>query len=125
MGTLRIRTYGQSGQESTSLGSDDQGGVLWVSNTAGTLVAHLGVDVDGGAFWVSNNAGDSMVMIAVESGGAGGFVSVSGSCVHDVAEVFDLATRDGVVPGTVMSVDALGSGGLKPAAAAYDRKVVA
>ncbi|MDP7397035.1 MAG: hypothetical protein QF541_09205, partial [Lentisphaeria bacterium] len=61
---------------------------------------------------------------AADSGGGAGFISVSGSRVHDVAEVFDLETRDGVVPGSVMSVDALGSGRLMPAAAPYDRKVV-
>ena len=65
-----------------------------------------------------------MVLIAADTGGGGGFISVSGSRVHDIAEVFDLETREGVVPGSIMSVDALGSGALMPAATPNDRKVV-
>ena len=84
----------------------------------------MGVDADGGFLRVEDNADETVVLIAANSGGGAGFISVSGERVHDVAEVFDLETRDGVIPGSVMSVDAHGSGALMPAAVAYDRKVV-
>ncbi len=53
----------------------------------------------------------------------GGAVTVGGRRAHDYAEVFELATRRGVVPGTVMSI---ASGGvlLAPSAMPFDPKVV-
>ncbi len=52
-----------------------------------------------------------------------GAVMVGGKRAHDYAEVFELATRQGVVPGTVMSV--AGDGVLlAPSATPYDPKVV-
>ena len=129
------------------LGVDSDGGAFWVSNNAGDSVvfvgadsdgqgfvflnnengdsvATVGVDDDGGFLRIEDHADEGVVLIAADSGGGAGFISVSGERVHDVAEVFDLGTREGVVPGSVMSVDALGSGALLPAAAPYDRKVV-
>ena len=114
-----------AGDSVTFVGADSDGeGVFWVSSAAGESRATLGVDADGGFLRVDDNADETVVLIAADSGGGAGFISVSGERVHDVAEVFDLETRDGVVPGSVMSVDALGSGALMPAAAPYDRKVV-
>ncbi len=114
-----------AGDSVTFLGADSDGeGVFWVSGSGGESRATVGVDADGGFLRLEDNADETVVLIAADSGGGAGFISVSGSRVHDVAEVFDLETRDGVVPGSVMSVDALGSGRLMPAAAPYDRKVV-
>ena len=126
------------------LGVDSDGGAFWVSNNNGDSVAFVGADSDGQGFvFLNNENGDSVATVGVDDDGgflriqdhadeavvliaadSGGFISVSGERVHDVAEVFDLGTREGVVPGSVMSVDALGSGALMPAAEPYDRKVV-
>ena len=122
-GYLRVRNHADV--EVTFLGSDGEGeGIFWLNGQSGGSVATMGVDADGGFLSLKDHAEEQVVLIAVDSGGAGGFVSISGSRVHDVAEVFDLDTRDGVVPGTVMSIDALGGGGLRPATVPYDRKVV-
>ena len=107
------------------VGADSDGqGFVFLNNENGDSVATFGVDEDGGFLRIEDHADEAVVLIAADSGGGAGFISVSGERVHDVAEVFDLETREGVVPGTVMSVDAGGSGALLPAAAPYDRKVV-
>lgn len=113
-----------NGDSVAVVGADSDGqGFVFLNNENGDSVATVGVDDDGGFLRIEDRADEAVVLIAADSGG-GGFISVSGERVHDVAEVFDLGTREGVVPGSVMSVDALGSGALMPAAALYDRKVV-
>ena len=115
----------RAGDSVAFVGSDaETQGVLWLNNENNDSVATLGVDDDGGFLRQENHADEAVVLIAADTGGGGGFISVSVSRVHDIAEVFDLETREGVVPGSVMSVDALGSGALMPAATPYDRKVV-
>ncbi len=69
---------------------------------------------------VSNATGDGGV--TVRSEGGLGAVIVNGRSVADLAEVFPLSTRDGVVPGTVMA--ARPDGSLAPSGGAYDRAVV-
>ena len=121
----RLRLLSNNGTSVIFLGADTDGeGILWLNNQSGDSVATVGVDADGGFLRLQDHSDETVVLIAAESGGGGGFIAVSGARVHDVAEVFDLDTREDVVPGTVMSVDALGGGGLRPSATAYDRKVV-
>ncbi len=61
--------------------------------------------------------------VAYSADGNAGGLLVGGQRAHDYAEVFELATRRGVVPGTVMSVAGDGVA-LAPSAAAYDPKVM-
>ncbi len=61
--------------------------------------------------------------VAYSADGNAGGLLVGGQRAHDYAEVFELATRRGVVPGTVMSVASDGVA-LAPSATAYDPKVV-
>ncbi len=61
--------------------------------------------------------------VAYSAGGNAGGVLVGGRQAHDYAEVFELATRRDVLPGTVMSVAGDGVA-LAPSAAAYDPKVM-
>ncbi len=122
-GTGVLWLSGANGSTLVSLGSSDNGGSMHVSDHSGSSKVSVGLDADGGSIILWDNADNTVVHLAALSTG-GGCVAVGGSQVHDVAEVFDLETRDGVVPGTVMSVDALGSGALMPAAVPYDRKVV-
>ncbi len=77
---------------------------------------------EGGFASFGNKSGKLVASIGSTSAG-NGFVRVNGKTVHDYAEVFDLATREGVVPGTVMS--AVDDGvGLAPSTESYDQKAV-
>ena len=70
---------------------------------------------------VSNATGDGGVTIRSEGGL--GAVLVNGRSIADFAEVFELATRDKVEPGTVMSV-ADDRGRLAPSTHSYDPRAV-
>lgn len=68
--------------------------------------------------------GDAGVeLYGYDPGNPKGFIVVNGNRVHDYAEVFELATREGVRAGAVMAYDA-GAHGLVPAAVANARQVI-
>lgn len=118
-----LTTANPDGTDVAVIGADEAGdGIVNVNNAAGETV-FLSVDEDGGRIDVTDNAGTQVVIIGADGDGQG-YVSISGERVHDTAEIFDLATRRGVVPGTVMAADAAGNGTLRPAAVPYDRKAV-
>ena len=120
----RISTRNHAATQVTFLGSDEDGnGLINVNNSQGEGMVYLLVDEDGGQISVQDRRGDTAVLIAADSRGRG-LIQVGGDRVHDTAEVFDLASRDGVVPGSVMAADAGGSGALLLAAIPYDRRAV-
>jgi len=100
------------------------GGKLEIQNAKGDEVVMLDVGprTGGGIIRVRNAAGKTVLMLGT-SGQGDGYVEVDGVGVHDYAEVFELATRDGVIPGTVMSVTSAG-GAIQPSGGAYDERVV-
>ena len=75
----------------------------------------------GGAFF-TNKSGERRVSLGVHDDGDG-YVRVNGTIVHDYAEILELATRDGVRPGSVVSYDAA-AGGIVAASVANARRVV-
>jgi hypothetical protein len=108
----------------TFVGADADGrGLFNVRNLRGETMVFLSVGEDGGRIDVTNNQRDTVVLLAADDRGQG-LVQVGGDRVHDTAEVFDLATRTGVIPGSVMAADAGGSGALRLSDAPYERRAV-
>ena len=85
-----------------------EGGFARLFNKSGTEVAYIG----------SDKSGQGVVMVLKD-----GHILVNGKNVHDYAEIFELASRDGAVAGTVMAVVETGVR-LAPSEVAYDPKVV-
>jgi len=100
------------------------GGKLEIQNAKGDEVVMLDVGprTNGGIIRVRNGAGKTVLLLGT-SGRGDGYVEVDGVGVHDYAEVFELATREGVIPGTVMSVTSAG-GAIAPSDGPYDERVV-
>ncbi|MCW5983325.1 MAG: hypothetical protein KIT09_34860 [Bryobacteraceae bacterium] len=100
---------------------EDGVGILSLARRNGRESILLG---DGGARFKSND-GRTLVFVGIgsQANREVGVVQVNGKNIADLSEVFELATRDGVVPGTVMSI-AENGGGISPATVAYDDKVV-
>lgn len=105
------------------LNVDADGGNLEINDTIGETVVQLGVDDDGGRVTVRTRLGDVAVLLAADEEG-NGLIQVNGDRIHDYAEVFELSTRHGVMPGTVMSADGSKAGSTLPSTGAYDPKVV-
>jgi hypothetical protein len=96
-------------------------GTMQLMNSTGTKVVEISA-FDGGFASFFNEAGKAVITIAIDGAGNGN-VTVNGSRVHDYAEVFELATRLGVEPGTVMAVNGPDTR-IAPSAAPYERRVV-
>ena len=118
-GTVRVRDTGgaseiavRAGKDSSSVAISTVRGQQAFIRTRNGLSAEMGV---------SNASGDGGVML--RSRGGMGSISVNGMSVHDFAEVFELVSRQGVAPGTVMSVAGPG-GRLGPSTWAYDPTVI-
>ena len=110
-GRLVLRT-GTSGQANID-----------VYNSKGNQIMFLGEwgnSPDGGLF-VADKDGDRMVEIG--SNNSDGYVRVNGVSVHDYAELFELATRDGIEAGSVVAWDA-DAGGIVPASTTNTRSVI-
>jgi hypothetical protein len=136
------RFFNAAGNESAWLGTSTKGtGLLTLGNSAGKELVKLGVEMlkigtdkvedlvylgksssDNGLLRLLNSSGNETILLGVTAAGAG-LVKVSGVQVHDFADVFELASRQGVVPGTVMAA-AGARGELAPSALGYDRRVV-
>jgi hypothetical protein len=126
------------------LGESDGGGSAWFRNGAGETRAWVGVFNDGsGGLTITegsqdvvfitsgiaggyaefrDKAGNERVEIGVGTDGRGG-IWVEGNTVADYAEVFELASREGVSPGTVLSLTG-SSARVGPSRRAYDSAVV-
>ena len=99
-------------------------------NSSGNMIAFIGEWSDastGGAIFLDEGA-ERRVDLGVHDGGEGfisvkGYVRVNGKKVNDYAEILELATRDGIRPGSVVAYDA-DEGGIVPASVANARTVV-
>lgn len=122
-GLTRIRN--SKGKDVVYLGTSSGGsGVMQLMSSAGTKMAEISV-YEGGAGGNAkffNSTGQEVIQIGLDSAGKG-FVKLNGEFVKDYAEIFELTTRQGVEPGTVMAVAGPG-GRIAPAAVAFDRRVV-
>jgi hypothetical protein len=106
-GYARFRTL--SGQARAFVGVFNSGtGVLAIVDGAEDVVQITSGSRGGYASFRDKN-GDERVNIGVGTEGRGG-VWVEGNHVADYAEVFELAVRDGVSPGTVLSLTGSRSG---------------
>ena len=112
------------GDRRVHLSADNTTPSLEVYNASDERVAFVGEwhnTSTGGAFF-SDEDGERRVELGVHADGDG-YVHVNGERVHDFAEIIELATRDGVGPGSVVAYDA-DAGGIVPASAANARSVV-
>jgi hypothetical protein len=118
------RYYNKSNKEIVYIGNADENvGMANFSNTEAKKVAFIGSGGNnhGHASFYNRN-GRKVAYIGASTRG-NGMVEIDGKKVHDYAEVFELATRQEVIPGTVMSM--VNSGvGLAPSTEPYDPKVV-
>ncbi len=102
--------------------AENEYGLLKIYSNTGWTGAETTVFPEGGGTFYYDDSGDDKVFIGVCEDRQG-CLSINGEQVKDFAEVFDLAHRDGVVPGTVMAI-AGESGALAPSTRAYDPSVV-
>ncbi|HBL26233.1 MAG TPA: hypothetical protein DD490_05290 [Acidobacteria bacterium] len=102
--------------------SDTAAGLMQLRTSTGTTVVEISAHDDGSFARFVNKSGKNAAYIGSYANGTG-VVQVNGQEVHDYAEVFELATRQGVEPGMVMAVAGPG-GRIAPAAASYERRVV-
>ncbi len=112
------------GDRRVRLAADETNPSLNVYNASNQLVAFVGEwnnTSTGGAF-LSDEDGERRVELGVHDDGDG-YVQVNGERVHDYAEILDLATRDGIGPGSVVAYNA-DEGGIVPASVANARTVV-
>ena len=136
------QVHNQSGGRVAFLGASPSGdGLFHVNNGRDQAMADIRTGADSSALTLQNgsalaylatpNRGTAQLTVANQNGDGGvtlrsrdglGAILVNGRTAHDLAEVFDLAVRDGVEPGTVLSVH--GADGLGPSTGAYDRRVV-
>lgn len=118
-----IWLYDQAGKEIVRLGTSlERNGFLNLSRN-NKVQASIAVTGKGGfaSFW--DESGKQLAFIGADTVGNGS-VFIGGTRVHDYAEVFELTTRKGVVPGTVMALADLPRAAIQPASFPYDRRVV-
>jgi hypothetical protein len=94
---------------------------LYDDNTNNTAFLGGITEGKGGALILYNDSEAQIAYIGASTTGKG-MLKINGE-VKDLAESFEIAEREGVVPGTVMTMKADGAG-TQPAKEAYDRKVV-
>jgi hypothetical protein len=122
-GYLTVWTQPGKLQAMTIRASEKRGGFMDIANANGKYVVSMGAgNEQGGYSRYFNSQGRETVYVGTCSDDRG-CILVEGKKIGDFAEVFELATREGVKPGTVMSVVAEGSR-IGPSAVAYDRRVV-
>lgn len=117
-GLLRVNSSRDQAAVDIRTGADST--ALTMQN--GSAMAYLATPTRGTAqLTVANSGGDGGVTLRSRDGL--GAILVNGRSAHDLAEVFDLAGRTGVEPGSVMSaVNDWGELGISEGA--YDRRVV-
>ncbi len=119
-----INLYDAEGDSRINLTANVPAPHLSVENASGETVAFVGEwsDIRTGGAHFSDATGNRRVQLGVSADG-NGYVRVNGTNVNDYAELLELATRDGVVPGSVVAYDA-SARGIVPASAANARQVV-
>ncbi|MBV9399176.1 MAG: hypothetical protein JO062_14430 [Bryobacterales bacterium] len=110
----------------------DGGGEVTVTNKDNHRVATLGVTSDHttGGLFIYDGTGNKLLAKVVNDGNSG-ILNLSGSApqfqlngqIHDYAEIFDIANREGIRPGSVVA-ESPGGQGLVLASGAYNRAVV-
>jgi hypothetical protein len=119
-----VSFYGNAGKRVAAIGDTAEkfGGSSWFYSADGKLKAVTGVNSVGGGYTrYYNTAGSEVAYIgAVQSGK--GTVEVNGADLADFSEVFELARRNDVLPGTVMAETE--GGKIAPSEKPYDRRVV-
>ena len=123
-GLVKIRNPHGKGRVHIGVDSEDNG-YLQVFNHSDRMVAWIGSNSLGGFLRFRNATGDVRVYLGVteaEDGDKGTYV-FSGPNLNDYAEVLDLATREGIRPGSVVAYDS-DADGLVPASASNARRVV-
>ena len=97
----------------TLAASSGDHGYLLLGDETGVRRVHLGVDSEDAGFLVLLNGSGAVRVKLGTYTNDNGFVQVNGKQIHDYAEVLDLATRDGIRPGSVVGVIS-GAGGFSP-----------
>jgi hypothetical protein len=67
-------------------------------------------NVSGGLWFFDGSGTKETAFFGTTSDGNAGWVSINGMRVHDYAETFDIANRDGITPGAVVSASPDGQG---------------
>jgi hypothetical protein len=103
--------------------ANQNGGIVWTFNSKGKVAAALGNSAEeGGGVWVYGAEGDLVASIS-ESKSKPGVGTMYIKQGQDYAELFDIAERAGLEPGSVVSAASTG-GGIALSDRAYDPKVV-
>ena len=126
-GLGRIEILNEKNQPAVNIGhsTPGTGGSEQFFNESGTQVAFVGVNASQSGILQLLDSSGGKAELGVEHGR--GYVKLNDRAYlsgkgSDYAEPFDLATKAGVIPGTVMS--ATGAGPLAPSSSRYDRKVI-
>ena len=111
-------------QNSAVLSTVDTGGAgaVFLFGKNGKTAVRLGANSNGGVVVVKDKNEKNVVLLAADSAGAG-FVRVDGTRVHDYAEIFDISSRQGLKPGSVVAYDP-GTDGIVAASAGNARQVI-
>ena len=113
-----------NGDRRVRLSADETNPSLDIYSASDQRIAFIGEwnnTSTGGAFF-SDEDGERKVELGVYADGDG-YVFVNGNRAHDYAEILELATRDGIHPGSVVSYDT-DAGGIVPASVENARTVV-
>ena len=121
--SAQILLHGGDGMKRMHLDGDDTPSVNLYNapNQQAVFIGIWGNTSTGGAFFADKN-GKRRVELGVNAGGDG-YITVNGKGVNDYAELLELATRDGIRPGSVVAYDAA-AGGVVPALVTNARQVV-
>jgi hypothetical protein len=79
--------------------------------------------ISGGLWFFDGTGTRELAFFGSTADGNGGWVSVNGTRVHDYAETFEIANRDGITPGSVVSASPNGQG-IALSSKAYDPATV-
>ena len=104
----------------------DGGAYLQIRNEDKKSLVFLGQYSDskeGGLIIFNPKNGDRAVELGSIGAGGRGQIRVNGTKVHDYAELFELTTREGIRPGSVVAYDP-DSGGVLPASASNARLAI-
>lgn len=141
-GLVRLNMFNPQGHQTISISGD---GYARIYNATGREAVHLGSNRDGsGSLNILSNNGRSVVTLAgdgvarflsrngqilaylgaaMQQGNEVGVLRLNGRNISDYAEIFEMASKEGVIPGTVMSMMEDGSG-VAPSNTAYDTKAI-
>ena len=118
-----VRVYDKNEKTVVASAASEAGDALvWLNGSNGKRGLMLSTDSDGGSVSVSDKNEKTVVLLAADNDGAG-VVRVNGKQVHDYAEIFDISSRQGLKPGSVVAYDP-GTDGMVAASAGNARQVI-